>query len=202
MKDCIPWSVVLLLVCAFLTPGQTGEVMLYPAEFNWMPETMADAQAQICSDLLTAAGITNVRLTNPDNAALQSWVTSHTDNGELDVLVLYGRFPSALYPNPNVETDGSLAELFIESTDGDAIFVLGFLFAQEAPPACMKAADVNDDGTVNIADPIALLGYLFSNAALTLPDGTLVTADPGCAEYDAPAFLTDKRLLAIMPANH
>ena len=39
---------------------------------------------------------------------------------------------------------------------------------------CLDAADANDDGALNIADPIRLLGYLFAHGAvLPAPFDTL-----------------------------
>ncbi len=43
----------------------------------------------------------------------------------------------------------------------DAVLVLQFLFSGGAAPACFDAADVNDSGSIDLADPIGLLGYLF-----------------------------------------
>ena len=37
----------------------------------------------------------------------------------LDFCVLYGDFPPTLYPDGNAQPDGSVAETFIETTDGD-----------------------------------------------------------------------------------
>ncbi len=42
----------------------------------------------------------------------------------------------------------------------DAVFTLMYLFQEGKPPPCLDAADVNDDGLVDISDPIRLLGYL------------------------------------------
>src|SRR5690606_38201469 len=56
-----------------------------------------------------------------DDAALADWMEVATNNGEFDVVVLYGHFPDAIYPSPNVMPDGSIAEAFIESPDGDMI---------------------------------------------------------------------------------
>lgn len=46
----------------------------------------------------------------------------------------------------------------------DVIVVLGFLFPPGAPPQlpCKDACDSNDDGSLNLGDPIYLLAYLFS----------------------------------------
>lgn len=43
----------------------------------------------------------------------------------------------------------------------DALFTLGWLFGAGEAPRCVKAADVNDDGAVDVSDPLTLLGYLF-----------------------------------------
>jgi hypothetical protein len=51
----------------------------------------------------------------------------------------------------------------------DAVFVLTYLLAQGAAPACTDAADTNDDGTLDIADAISLLGHLFAGTG-PLPD--------------------------------
>ena len=44
----------------------------------------------------------------------------------------------------------------------DAIFILNYIFRGTTAPACLDAADCNDDGLLNIADPIFLLSFLFS----------------------------------------
>ncbi len=44
----------------------------------------------------------------------------------------------------------------------DAISTLAYLFARGAPPPCLDAADVDDDGDIRINDPIYLLTWLFA----------------------------------------
>lgn len=43
----------------------------------------------------------------------------------------------------------------------DAIYALGVIMGLRPAPACLSSVDINDDGTVNLADPISLLVYLF-----------------------------------------
>ncbi len=52
----------------------------------------------------------------------------------------------------------------------DAVSILRYLFLGEAGPNCLDAADVNDDGRINIGDPINLLTTVFR--------GTVSIADP------------------------
>ena len=47
---------------------------------------------------------------------------------------------------------------------GDAIFALNYLFGG-LESFCGDALDTNDDGNIDIGDPVALLGVLFSGAA-------------------------------------
>jgi hypothetical protein len=99
-----------------------GEVEVYTGGVGWMDKALADAQAQICVDALTTAGITATLVsTTADDATVADWMSAATGNGQLDVLVLYGYVPSSIYPELNAMVDGSIAELFIESTDGDVI---------------------------------------------------------------------------------
>ncbi len=52
---------------------------------------------------------------------------------------------------------------------GDAIYLLGYLFAGSDPPACSEpydCADANGDGKIDIGDAIYLLQYLFAGGPL------------------------------------
>ena len=47
----------------------------------------------------------------------------------------------------------------------DAVFILNYLFIGGRAPGCMKAADVNDTGVVDLTDAVYLLNYLFIGGA-------------------------------------
>jgi len=47
----------------------------------------------------------------------------------------------------------------------DAVFILNYLFTGGRAPGCMKAADVNDTGVVDLTDAVYLLNYLFIGGA-------------------------------------
>ncbi len=63
----------------------------------------------------------------------------------------------------------------------DVVFVLSFLFAHGAAPACADAADANDSGRTDIADAIALLAHLFAEAGPLPAPGGACGADPTAA---------------------
>ena len=99
-----------------------GEVAIYTGNSGWITKALADEQAQITVDRLNDQGVSvDWYQSDLDQEALAEWVQDHTGDGQLDVLITYGWFPPTLYPEGNAMPDGSLAELFIESKDGDAI---------------------------------------------------------------------------------
>ncbi len=98
-----------------------GEVAIYTGTVQWIEKEPAEAQAQICVDMLNAAGISNTWFgSDGDMDALADWMKSVTGDDGLDICVLYGDLPPSIYPEGNSQTDGSVGETFIETTDGDA----------------------------------------------------------------------------------
>ena len=51
----------------------------------------------------------------------------------------------------------------------DALGLLGVLFLRGEPPACPKAADADDDGGLNLSDPVRILLHLFGGEG-SLPE--------------------------------
>ena len=56
------------------------------------------------------------------------------------------------------------------------MFTLSYLFGGGPKPRCLKAADANDTGTVDLTDSIYLLNFLFSGAAE--PDAPFAACGP------------------------
>jgi len=51
------------------------------------------------------------------------------------------------------------------------IFDLDYLFVGGATPGCLDAADANDDGKVDISDPLRILFSLFGQSERSRPPG-------------------------------
>ncbi len=99
-----------------------GEVAIWMGDTMWLDQEKAAIQAKKCRDRLDLAGVfTNMYSIPPHLALLEQWVNESTDNGQLDVLILFGSLPSVLYPAGNTLEDDSLIELFLESPDGDTV---------------------------------------------------------------------------------
>ncbi len=113
--------IALLAMPLTLTFG-ASEVAIYTGTTQWINKDAADEQAQICVDMLDDAGIKNTwYVSDGDMDALAEWMEGVTDDNGLDICILYGDLPPTLYPQGNTSPDGSIAETFIETTDGDAI---------------------------------------------------------------------------------
>ncbi|MBN1421284.1 MAG: hypothetical protein JXP34_21095 [Planctomycetes bacterium] len=164
MKGLILKSAAVLLLAGLSMPAQAGEVAIYTGDTSWFADkATADAQAQICVDALSGMGISYTwYASTADNDALADWVDTHTDNGDLDVLILYGLIPTTIYKEGNAEPDGSLAELFIESTDGDAIMNHGdWMFYVN------KVANNGGAGLQNMMDIPAITMSGYDNLVVT-----------------------------------
>ena len=123
MRNTFFFTLIALVLTVFLSQPvlAAGEVAIYTGNVGWITQEAAAEQAQICVDMLNAAGITNTWFDSAgDMGPLANWMKRVTGNGELDVCVLYGMLPESIYPSPNSQPDGSIAERFIEATDGDA----------------------------------------------------------------------------------
>lgn len=94
--------------------------------------------------------------------------------------------PLAIVSNPRFlrgDVDGSQSR---EITD--AIRLLSALFLDSNPPVCFDAADTNDDGHVDVSDPVAILEELFVGGSPlpvecgrdATPDGLPPCSGPGC----------------------
>ncbi|MCA8960019.1 MAG: hypothetical protein KDC38_05880 [Planctomycetes bacterium] len=119
------------------------------------------------------------------------WSVESVDDGQTMRFGTYGRgiwdyevvVPAHRFRrgDGNADTDLTLA---------DAVVQLGVLFSGDMV-LCLDSCDTNDDGSLDLADPIALLQYLFSLGAPPAPpfpscgiDGTVDTvgcdSDAGC----------------------
>ena len=67
---------------------------------------------------------------------------------------------------------------------GDAFAILAYLFDDEIEPACMDAADANDDGAVDISDAI----YLFNGTTPSAPGPDAVGSDPTPDDLDCHTY--------------
>ena len=159
-------SLTLIALMAFTLTSvfAAGEVAIYTGTTQWIGKGPADEQAQICVDMLNDAGISNFWLdSDGDMDALADWMKDVTGDQGLDFCVLYGDFPPTLYPDGNAQPDGSVAETFIETTDGD-------VFINHADYMFWGLAGRNEVGGLQNMMDITDIVMWDDNTAMTVTD--------------------------------
>lgn len=97
------------------------DVLIYIGTLSWILPNHARAQSEITERILEDKGF-SVTITTSENY-VEDWVLGTWNNDFPEVLMLYGIIPSTIYPpTKSRDTDNSLAERWIESTDGNMIF--------------------------------------------------------------------------------
>ena len=100
-------------------PVDLVDVLIYTNRSFWITLEDAEMAAETTKSLLGTAGI-QVEITK-DDAYAREWMLHTTGDGNTNVIVLYGVLPASVYGTGNTQPDGSIAENWIETTDGDTI---------------------------------------------------------------------------------
>ena len=101
-------------------------VLMYTGAVSWMSFADSNRQSQVTKQSLASNGIQAEIVQTED--AVRDWMLQTTSDGNVDVLILYGALPISIYPSFNSQPDGSVAENWIESTDGNTILNHGDYF--------------------------------------------------------------------------
>ena len=98
---------------------RSADVLIYIGKTLWISPENAENEAEMTKFLLESENI-QVEITK-SKEAVRDWMLQTTANGVVNVCILYGVLPSTIYPSGNAQPDGSVAENWIETTDGDTI---------------------------------------------------------------------------------
>lgn len=96
------------------------DVLIYIGKTWWITPENARSEAELTKELLESKGI-EVGITGNEDS-LRDWMLQTTANNSVNVCILSGVLPASIYPAGNAMPDGSIAELWIETTDGDTIW--------------------------------------------------------------------------------
>ena len=112
-----------------------NDVLIYIGSTSWIVQELAAVEASTTKGLLESHGI---RTGITESVELvREWMLQTTANGEVNVCILYGVIPSTIYAAGNTQPEDSIAENWIESTDGDTILnhadYLGYYSSDETP---------------------------------------------------------------------
>jgi hypothetical protein len=96
-----------------------ADVLIYKGITLWIRPEHATIEAELTKKLLEAKGI-QVMITGSEEF-VRDWMLQTTGNGAVNVCILYGILPATIYPSGNAQPDGSIAENWLETTDGDTL---------------------------------------------------------------------------------
>ena len=111
---------VFIVTLLFGTTAMASDIAI-STQAGWFSQGAADREMQEIVNNVKDVAIE--RFTVTDHVALANWVKEHTGDGVSDLLILCGQFPATIYAPGNTQTDGSLAELFLD--DGNCIINTG-----------------------------------------------------------------------------
>ncbi|RKU09786.1 hypothetical protein C6503_20635 [Candidatus Poribacteria bacterium] len=100
-------------------PIDLVDVLIYTNRSYWITLEDAAMAAETTRNLVASGGF-SVEITK-DPAHVSKWMLQTTGDGNVNVIILYGVLPDSVYGAGNSQPDGSIAENWVETTDGDTI---------------------------------------------------------------------------------
>ena len=137
------------------------DVLIYTGGTWWITRSEAIAEAEATKRLLQSAGI-QAEITDNENT-VEQWMLQTASDGSVDVLILYGLIPTTIYPPGNAMPDGSVAENWIETRDGNTILNHADYFGY------WSTGNINNDGQVGVQNGGGTLQNLMDIPSIAIP---------------------------------
>ena len=100
-------------------PIDLVDVLIYTNRSYWITLEDVEMAAETTKNLVESEGF-SVEITK-DPAHVAGWMLQTTGDGNVNVIILYGVLPNSVYGAGNTQPDGSIAENWIETMDGDTL---------------------------------------------------------------------------------
>ena len=106
-------AAAITLILSSLSFAQIDKIAIFNEQVSWTDAATATA----ATDFIIA----NVKVANEikvySDATIKAFAEANTADGDLDIIITFGWFPTNLYPPGNAEVDGSAAENFLQGGD-------------------------------------------------------------------------------------
>jgi len=112
-KKCLITVTFLTLFIASLSFAQIDSIAIFTEQVSWTDAATAAAAV----DLITKNVKTAKEVKVYTDAELAAFATKHTKDGNFDMIITFGWFPTSLYKPGNAEPDGSVGEKFLQGGD-------------------------------------------------------------------------------------
>lgn len=155
------------------------------SQANWWGQAAADREMAELEDAIKGSVGSVSNFPADDQASLATWVQNNTNDGENDILVLCGQFPSSIYQPGNAQADDSLAEIFLDS--GNTILNTGDYMFYVVDGAGTNAAG----GLQTMMDIAAITMWDDDTAVMVTDDGANYTPSVVDFATDRPFHLDE-----------
>lgn len=167
-------AAAIMLVVSSLSFAQIDKIAIFNEAVGW---TTTDVALAATDEIIAMVTVAN-EIVVLNDADIGAFAAANTDDGDFDIIVTFGYFPTSLYTPGNADADGSVGEMFLEGGDmfintADYIFYVTEGGGANGDTALKNITDSNldlwTDG--NICEPTAEgLGYAPSMpASITAP---------------------------------
>ena len=110
VRSVLSGLLILIFTAAPCFSARMGQIAIFTEAVGWTTVQVANTAAAMI--------INEVTITNDiqilGDAEIEAFAEANTDDGELDVIILFGYFPASLYAPGNGQPDGSVGEEFLE----------------------------------------------------------------------------------------
>ena len=175
-----------------MEPSIGPTVMIYTGSTFWIGQPDAATEAEIVKSRLATEGI-QTEITEDENI-VKDWMLGTTGNGAVDVLILYGVLPDAIYSLGNTQPNGSIAENWIETSDGDTILNHADYIAYQSTPDPLNlrgrfAGESNRHGGLQNLMDIPNIVIPFSEGVPMIVTGDGMALTPSLGDFSSRRFM-------------
>jgi hypothetical protein len=143
---------LIVLTLFLISTAPAVDMALYTGHPNpgWYAEAVMLKDAEKIMNELKGVVKEIVSFNDEKLKDLEAWAKANLNDKELDIIWLPGVMPSVLYPNPNKEPDGSLAEEWLDN--GNMFINVADYFAYCTYETGARGQDNGEGGIQNIID--------------------------------------------------
>jgi hypothetical protein len=153
MRNYRVLSIVFLAALLFVTSvscwAAANVDIAISTQAGWFGQAAADREMQLVVDTVKNK-VNDIQLfPAAQQPELANWLTDHTGNKQLDILIICGQFPSSIYKPGNAQTNDSIAEKFLEggnmiANTGDWMFYVVDGAGTNGPGGLQNMMDIPD----------------------------------------------------------
>jgi hypothetical protein len=113
LKRYFAATTLMALIFCGLSWAQIDKIAIFNESVGWTSVEAAAAATDIIINNVTAAADISIY----SDADMGTFAEANTNDGNFDVMIIFGYFPVSLYTPGNAQADDSLGELFLEGGD-------------------------------------------------------------------------------------